>query len=191
MQGPTYLQQQNPKILNLYQTIFFPGGSTLIFSWDDFDCDDKFTQFVFFPFNLIYWWIGCLHWKCHTLNQIVPVLWLTFWSIAKCYILYVFVCFLLVLKFHNHIVTNIDRRCIINMSQFYLHHRIEPTGVQPWESDLWDIIIIHRVLIRIAGLMLHILNEKSSWHGVKMSQNKLEYQDRTPWSITLEKKNEF
>ena len=65
-----------------------------------------------------------------------------------------------------------DRRCIINMSQFLLHHRIEPTGVQPWESDLWDIIIIHRVLIRIAGLRLHILNEKSSWHGVKMSQNK-------------------
>ena len=28
--------------------------------------------------------------------------------------------------------------------------------VQPWESDLWDIIIIRRVLIRIAGLMLCI-----------------------------------
>ena len=65
-----------------------------------------------------------------------------------------------------------DRRCIINMSQFYLHHRIEPKEAQPWESDLWDIIIIHSVLIRIAGLMLCILNEKSSWHGVKMSQNK-------------------
>ena len=41
-----------------------------------------------------------------------------------------------------------DRRCIINMSQFHLHHRIEPKGVQPWESDLWDITIIHRALIR-------------------------------------------
>jgi len=57
---------------------------------------------------------------------------------------------------------DVDRRCIINMSQFYLHHRIEPKGVQPWKSDLWDIIIIDRVLIRIAGLMLRILNEKSS-----------------------------
>ena len=56
-----------------------------------------------------------------------------------------------------------DRRCIINMSQLYLHHRIEPKEVQPWEPDLWDIIIIHRELIRIAGLMLCILNnEKSS-----------------------------
>ena len=56
----------------------------------------------------------------------------------------------------------VDRRCIINMPQFYLHHRIEPKEVQPWESDLWDIIIIHRVLIRITGLMLCILNEKGS-----------------------------
>jgi len=48
------------------------------------------------------------------------------------------------------------------MSQFYLHHRIEPKEVQPWESDFWDIIIIHRVLIRIAGLMICILNEKGS-----------------------------
>jgi len=55
-----------------------------------------------------------------------------------------------------------DRRCIINMSQLYLHHRIEPKEVQPWESDSWDIIIIHRELKKIAGLMLHILNEKSS-----------------------------
>ena len=38
------------------------------------------------------------------------------------------------------------------MSQFYLHHIIEPKVVQPWKSDLWDIIIIHRVLIGIAGL---------------------------------------
>ena len=48
----------------------------------------------------------------------------------------------------------VDRRYIINMPQFHLHHRIEPTEVQPWESDLWDIIIIHRVLIRIAGSRL-------------------------------------
>jgi len=59
-------------------------------------------------------------------------------------------------------VSNGDRRCIINMSQFPLHHRIEPKGDQPWKSDLWDNIIIHRVLIRIAGLRLCILNEKSS-----------------------------
>ena len=58
----------------------------------------------------------------------------------------------------------IDRRYIINMPQFHLHHRIEPKEVQPWESDSWDIIIIHRELKKIAGLMLHILNEKSSWH---------------------------
>jgi len=56
----------------------------------------------------------------------------------------------------------IDRRCIINKSQLYLHHRIEPKEVQPWESDLWDIIIVHRELKRIAGLMLCALNEKSS-----------------------------
>ena len=55
-----------------------------------------------------------------------------------------------------------DIRYIINMSQFHLHPRIEPKGVKPLESDLWDIIIIHRVLIRIAGLKVHILNEKSS-----------------------------
>ena len=88
---------------------------------------------------------------------------------------------------HNFIYS-LDRRYIINMPQFHLHHRIEPKEVKPWESDLWDIIIIHRVLIRIAGSRLCILNEKSSWYGVKMSQNKLEYQARTPWSITLETK---
>ena len=65
-----------------------------------------------------------------------------------------------------------DRRYLINMSHFHLHYRIEPKEVKPWELDVWDIIIIHRVLIRIAGLRLRILNEKSSWHGVKMSQNK-------------------
>ena len=42
-----------------------------------------------------------------------------------------------------------DRRYIINMSQFHLHYRFEPKEVKPWELDLWDIIIIHRVLIRI------------------------------------------
>ena len=55
-----------------------------------------------------------------------------------------------------------DRRYLINMSQFHLHYRIEPKGVKPWEFDLWDIIIIHRVLIRIAGSRLCICNEKSS-----------------------------
>ena len=65
-----------------------------------------------------------------------------------------------------------DRRYLINMSQFHLHYRIEPKEVKPWELDLWDIIIIHRVLIRITGSRLHILNEKGSWHGVKMNQNK-------------------
>jgi len=55
-----------------------------------------------------------------------------------------------------------DRRYLINMSQFHLHYRIEPKVVKPWELDLWDIIIIHRVLIRIAGSRLRILNEKSS-----------------------------
>jgi len=29
----------------------------------------------------------------------------------------------------------LDRRYIISMSQFHLHHRIEPKGVKPWESD--------------------------------------------------------
>jgi len=62
----------------------------------------------------------------------------------------------------SELLTKIDRRCIINMSQLYLHHRIEPKEVQPWESGLWDIIIIHRELIRIAELMSCILNEKSS-----------------------------
>ena len=55
-----------------------------------------------------------------------------------------------------------DRRYLINMSQFHLHYRIEPKEVKPWELDLWDIIIIHRVLIRIAGSRLRILNEKGS-----------------------------
>ena len=73
---------------------------------------------------------------------------------------------------HCRILQQYDRRNIINMSQFHFHYRIEPKEVKPWELDLWDIIIIHRVLIRIAGSRLCILNEKSSWHGVKMSQNK-------------------
>jgi len=42
-------------------------------------------------------------------------------------------------KMHNQHVT------------LYLHHRIEPKEVQPQESGLWDIIIIHKELIRIAG----------------------------------------
>ena len=45
-----------------------------------------------------------------------------------------------------------DRRYLINMSQFHLHYRIEPKEVKPWELDLWDIIIIHRVLIRISRI---------------------------------------
>ena len=65
-----------------------------------------------------------------------------------------------------------DRRYQISMSQFHFHYRIEPKEVKPWEFELWDIIILHRVLIRITGLRLRILNEKGSWHGVKMSQNK-------------------
>jgi len=64
-----------------------------------------------------------------------------------------------------------DRRCIINMSHVYLHYRREPKEVQQWESGPWDIIIIHWELIRIAGLILCTLNEKSSWHSVKINRS--------------------
>ena len=79
-----------------------------------------------------------------------------------------------------------DRRYIINTSQLHVHYRIGPKKVRPGELDLWDIIIVHRELKRIAGLMLCALNEKSSLRGVKMSQNKYEYPVRTPWRITLD-----
>jgi len=56
----------------------------------------------------------------------------------------------------------IDRKCIISMSQLYLHYRREPKEVQLWVPGLWDVKIIHRELRRIAGLILCILNEKKS-----------------------------
>ena len=33
-----------------------------------------------------------------------------------------------------------DRRCIINMSQLYLHHRIEPKEVQPYGNLIYGIL---------------------------------------------------
>ena len=78
--------------------------------------------------------------------------------------MYTFFCAMLC-HFWKLMILPVDRRCIINMSQLYLHHRIEPKEVQPWESDLWDIIIIHRVLTRIAGLMLciHKAQKHKKW----------------------------
>ena len=124
---------------------------------------------------------GCsLQWNVISLLRLFHTLWFVCVKFTK---VHLYMCFLQSLMVH--VLTNVDRRCIINMSQSYFHHQIEPKEVQPWESDLWDIIIIHRELIRIAGLMLCILNEKSSWHGVnKMSQNKEEYHVRTPWCHT-------
>ena len=55
-----------------------------------------------------------------------------------------------------------DRSSIINMSHVYAQSRREPEEVFQWETRQGDIITVHGELIRIAGLILFILNEKSN-----------------------------